>query len=35
MKKNRLSGKLEAGLNNQMTKEASASQVRLSYIGIS
>jgi len=31
MKKNRLSEKLEAGLNTQMTKEASASQIYLSY----
>lgn len=31
MKKNRLSEKLEVGLNNQMTKEASASQIYLSY----
>jgi len=31
MNKNRLSEKLEAGLNTQMTKEASASQIYLSY----
>lgn len=31
MKRNRLSEKLEAELNNQMTKEASASQISLSY----
>jgi len=31
MKKNRLSKKLEVGLNSQMTKEASASQIYLSY----
>ncbi|MEO7264477.1 MAG: ferritin [Ferruginibacter sp.] len=31
MKKNRLSEKLAAELNNQMTKEASASQIYLSY----
>ena len=31
MKTNRLSEKLEVGLNNQMTKEASASQIYLSY----
>ena len=31
MKTNRLSGKLEVGLNNQMTKEALASQIYLSY----
>ena len=31
MEKNRLSKKMQAGLNAQMTKEASASQIYLSY----